>query len=449
MKIQISFACALGAVAAFAAAPQATVTGFTQAADRTVTISYSLANGPAVVTLSVETNGPSGWSAIDGSDLRIVKGDVFRRVSASTGTIRWTPDHAALKATIAAGKARAKLTAWTLDDTPDYMVVTLVKDGFSATADRIRYHTSTNEFPGGLLDNSDYRISKLVMKRVRARGIPWTMGSTWEVNRNAPREKPHRVVLDHDYYLGVFPMTVGQLSAIRDAGMTLGFHVDRAMRVADRVYYSKGFEPIMRDSNWPAAPAEGTILDRLRKLTVGEIDDWDLPTEAEWEFAAKAGQLEGHWGDGSEHKLTANDVNHDDNLPGRYRYNQESDWWQTYQDFIDSASVQPVGNGCPIAGSYRPNAWGFYDMHGGIWEWCLDWYGEDITALGGRVNIDPEDGSKLADGTTAGSHRCQRGGCYHNGAHACRAAYRGDASPTYPGDSAEGGARVACRAGLR
>ena len=74
-------------------------------------------------------------------------------------------------------------------------------------------------------------------------------------------------------------------------------------------------------------------------------------------------------------------------------------------------------NGTAVVGSYAPNSWGLYDMHGNVWEWCLDWYAADIAGLGGAVNM------------AAGTSRVQRGGSWNNDAGNCRAARRNDNAP--------------------
>ena len=451
--IPMFFVLACAAMAT-AARPLATVAGVTQTSDRTVIVSYTLANPPAVITFAAETNGANGWVELDGRCVSSVSGDIFRRVDSASGTFRWNVDGMGLDEPIASGNLRVKLTAWRTYDTPDYMVVNIVANGISA-ADRVRYYTSTNELPGGLLGNPEYRKSQVVMKRMHARGIPWTMGSPVnEQGRSGDtRETQHQVTLTNDYYIGVFPLTVAQVTAIystANSGQTAGFPVDRAMRISDRVYYKNG-NFSMRNSNWPDAPESGTILGKLRSLTSGVIDDWDLPTEAQWEFAGRANQPIGRWGNGAEYNFVDGyPYTTDHGMPGRYRYNQGSDWWKVWNDYTNSmARTMGVTNACPIAGSYAPNAYGLYDMHGGIWEWCLDWYAEDITGLDGRLNIDPTDGTKLADGVTVGTKRVLRGGDYKSSASVCRTARRQDAAPTYPGDSQEGGARLCCRAGLR
>jgi formylglycine-generating enzyme required for sulfatase activity len=66
-----------------------------------------------------------------------------------------------------------------------------------------------------------------------------------------------------------------------------------------------------------------------------------------------------------------------------------------------------------VVGSYQPNAWGLYDMHGNVWEWCQDWC-DDYSS--GSVT-DPE-------GPSSGSRRVFRGGCWKGNARDCRSAYR-------------------------
>ncbi len=86
-------------------------------------------------------------------------------------------------------------------------------------------------------------------------------------------------------------------------------------------------------------------------------------------------------------------------------------------------------------------------MHGNVWEWCLDWYEDNISVHGGAVNIDPSAPAKTLSGAS-GANRVKRGGSWGDAAGNCRPAYRGSSSPTYRSFN-NGGFRVLCSAGLR
>ena len=106
---------------------------------------------------------------------------------------------------------------------------------------------------------------------------------------------------------------------------------------------------------------------------------------------------------------------------GRYNYNQ-SDGKGGYS----SAHTK--------VGSYAPNAWGLYDMHGNVWEWSLDWYGNYATG----AQTDPA-------GAASGSYRVHRGGCWDYIAIYCRSAFRNYYNPS--GRNYYYGFRLSCSAG--
>jgi formylglycine-generating enzyme required for sulfatase activity len=117
--------------------------------------------------------------------------------------------------------------------------------------------------------------------------------------------------------------------------------------------------------------------------------EWDLPTEAQWEYACRAGTTGAFAGD----------------LP-------------------TLAWIESNSEGKPHAVKTRqPNAWGLHDLHGNVWEWCRDWYGDYAT---NRVK-DPS-------GPSAGSFRCYRGGSRIYGARRARSAIRGAMTPEMRGD---------------
>ena len=159
-------------------------------------------------------------------------------------------------------------------------------------------------------------------------------------------------------------------------------------------------------SAWPENNEvdEISFMGQLRKKT-GII--FDLPTEAQWEYACRAG--------------TTTALNSGKNLSnwrecdemaevGRYAYNGGQDKGYDdckdyYDDYVAHAKV----------GLYLPNAWGLYDMHGNVWEWCLDWYEND---LGSDPVTDPKGALK------GESCRVLRGGSWHDVACSCRSASR-------------------------
>jgi len=145
----------------------------------------------------------------------------------------------------------------------------------------------------------------------------------------------------------------------------------------------KGRQKPVVDVSWNDAVAFCEKLSEVaEEKAAGRF--YRLPTEAEWEYACRAGTTtEYSFGD-SESQL------------GEYAwYNKNSE-----------GKVQPVG-------LKQPNAWGFYDMHGNVFEWCADWY-SDFSS--GSVT-DPA-------GPPVGSNRIARGGTCDYGAAHCRSAYR-------------------------
>jgi formylglycine-generating enzyme required for sulfatase activity len=116
-----------------------------------------------------------------------------------------------------------------------------------------------------------------------------------------------------------------------------------------------------------------------------------LPTEAEWEYACRAG---------TKTKYSFGD---DESRLGEYGWLGENSRRQTH----------PVGQ-------KKPNAWGLYDMHGNVSEWCSDWHGDYADG----VATDPR-------GPPSGSARVLRGGSRHNTARNCRSALRGRVNPSY------------------
>lgn len=405
MKRLVAFALALATVTAIAA-PAVHIQSIVQATDRTVTLTYTLA-GRAIVTLSAEVEVDGAWRPLDDETLWCVSGDVNREVEATAAgevrTIEWKPDYAKAGVSLGTANIRPILTSWPTDDPPDYMVV----DMSETSTDRVRYYASTNAFPGGLFGNVAYRTTLLVLRKVPAKGVTWTMGSISESGRNPDAasgtdpEKTHEVSFDSNYYMAVFPTTQGQWAMIKGTERS-PTHVGepRLLRPMESVCYCDIRENTTNSENteyqYPEGPHPSSFLGFLRNRTGL---NFDLPSDAEWEYACRAGNGEGLWGNG---KTYANSTSRDERVPGRYKYNQPT----------STVTTAPVG-------SYEPNSWGIYDMHGNTFEWCLDWYKADITTLGGAVNV---------TGGTTGSgsvkNRVRRGGSFAIPANYLRSACR-------------------------
>lgn len=414
------------------AVPEVTSVTMEQTSAYGVTIRYTLENAPAVVTLDIQTNATAnaqtGWVSVGGHNLRRVTSasDVFRKVGVKSAyEIRWKPETPLADQKIEDGCVRAVVTAWAPDDTPDYMVVNI---GADAAADSARYYPDESYLPGGLLGNDAYRTTSIVMRRMHAENVPWTMGSVNEAGRVPTREYPHTVTLANDYYIGVFPVTQAQWALVQTAKPTVAnFGTQGAMRPVEQVSYydircSDGYPATSAasgDTEYPNNPHANSFLGLLRAKSGLAFD---LPSDAQWEFACRAGHGEGLWGDGSAYVSD----NNDPNLPGRFKHNG---------GYVNGSTkpANAIGpeNGTAIVGTYSPNSWGLYDMHGNVWEWCLD------TAMGDiRQN---SDGAVVTTGSTS---KILRGGCWNGDAKFCRSAQRDWAGPTSRNQAY--GFRLAC-----
>lgn len=384
-----------GLFVAFAAlaVPKIEDVSVVQDTDGEVTVSYTLSDEDAVVVFDVL----SGGTPLGGEVVRDVApaSDCWKVVSPGERTIQWRP-HVILPAD--GGALSVRVSAWSLDNPPPVMVVDLVAG--TASSDRVRYYPSVEHLPGGLFENAAYRTSKLVLKKVVGAGKKFMMSQTASGGFEAS--------LTRNYYLGVFEFTQGQFSHF-SATLPNGFTVNRAMRPLETIAFNEvrcnaiGSVACVGGVGPADAPYAASLLGLIRARTGVAVD---LPTEAEWEFACRAGWTLLHWGNGETLSTTAT---YDSNMPGRHRYNGG------YVGGTTSPTLSvDVDNGTAIVGSYAPNSWGFYDMHGNVFEYCIDWFESDITGYGGAVNVDSDEAARTLSGAT-GTNRVRRGGAWHVG----------------------------------
>ncbi|MFZ4525876.1 MAG: formylglycine-generating enzyme family protein [Chlorobium sp.] len=162
----------------------------------------------------------------------------------------------------------------------------------------------------------------------------------------------------------------------------------------------------MTDENHPVVGVSWNDADSYCKWRSGKTQQkFRLPTEAEWEYACRAGTSTPF---NTGENLTTDQANYDGNNP--YNNNPKGKY-----------------RSIPVAvDSFAPNPWGLYNMHGNVWEWCSDWYGDkyyDECKAKGVVE-NPE-------GPVTGSNRVLRGGGWDGHAGRCRSAIRNGVSPVH------------------
>ena len=182
-------------------------------------------------------------------------------------------------------------------------------------------------------------------------------------------EKPqHRVRITKPFYLGKYLVTQEQWEAVMGSNPS----------------YFKGPKNPVEQVSWEDCQK---FLGKLNAKSAAGGGKFQLPSEAQWEYACRAGSTT------------------------RYCFGDDASKLGDYAWYHANSgdTTHPVGG-------KKPNAWGLYDMHGNVWEWCQDWYGEGYYAKS------PADDPS---GPTAGSIRVIRGGGWGLPAGVCRSASRG------------------------
>jgi formylglycine-generating enzyme required for sulfatase activity len=187
-------------------------------------------------------------------------------------------------------------------------------------------------------------------------------------------EKPqHRVRITKPFYLGKYLVTQEQWEAV----------------MGDNPSHFKGPKNPVETICWNDCQK---FVEKLNAKVGG--GKFSLPTEAQWEYACRAGSTT------------------------RYCFGNEESGLDKYAWHDADSDSKPHR-----VGEKKPNAWGLYDMHGNLWEWCQDWYDQDYYA-----NSPTDDPT----GPSGGSNRVLRGGCWYRPTSLCRSALRNYNSPGSP-----------------
>ena len=378
---------------------------------RAVLVDYELQNEAAVITVDFQTNGVSLGAAVS------LSGDVNRKVAPGSHTLKWLPAKD-IGRNLLLDDVKAVVSAWATTTPPPYMAVNLEK-----TSEPF-YYASAEAVPGGVT-NDWYRKNWLLMRKIPAASIWWRMGAgpneKGQADALKAKEAPHMVQLTSDYYIGIFPVTRAQYRAV--VGSVPVGQVGRAGTDLEACPVNKVSWQTLRGANaqWPNATHAhtvdaGSVIQLFRDRT--GILSLDLPTDAQWEYAGRAGVA-----DGMLNGLNTNAYTWNDPTPlGDYA-------WYGEKNGNSAGAPNPVG-------LLLPNRWGLYDMAGNVEEWCLDWY-ENVGTTTDQV--DPEGPASSTEGK-----RVIRGLGYNNSYTYQRCAISNGAVATQGG--ATNGFRLMCDA---
>ena len=280
-----------------------------------------------------------------------------------------------------------------------YIIVD-VSEGSTATSYPVTVANLSNVDLIGA-DNVQYKTNKIVLRYIPSGNF--TMGSPEGELGRTTYEAQHSVTLTSGFFMGVFEVTQTQYQAVMGTNPS-GYSGNT--RPVERVTWNT-----VRGGAWASpsggSPEANSFIGKLRSKA--GLSGFDLPTEAQWEYACRAGTTTA-LNSGVNLTSTTQDAAMD--VVGRYGYNNGH--LGGTADGKGGYSLKHTA-----VGSYAANTWGLYDMHGNVWEWCLDWWQPN---LGTVAVLDPAGG-------TSGASRDMRGGSWAYPADYCRAATRGARDP--------------------
>ena len=358
----------------------ATVTGVTvtqSATSHRVAVGYTLGTVPegtrAIVTAQVCVDG----EPVNGQHL---VGDVNVELDAGDHTFYWLPDLDVPGVDMRS--VTVNVQAWKTNAPPAYIAFDMRWQA-GDLAHPPRFFNSTNELEGTI--GSDlWRTDYLLMRRINANGALFRMGRPVGAKVNGDATTLNKagmetryVTFTNDYYIGVFELTQGQfVTCVTNKANPSVNHVsvgDDSWRTCPLEYISVADFRIGGSGGnnvWPYYGREaGSSLSyrplAMMRLCTGAM--LDLPTEAQWEFACRAGTGSGYY----------NGTDSFDKSGSRNNANPSNNTTTTWPDAkLPTAKV--AEGGTARVGSFAPNPWGLYDLYGNVWETCLDQFVTDL-----------------------------------------------------------------------